>query len=188
MANDDAQGEHILAFFETAEGEHLRAFFESAEGQYLFPNCPFRRQLDCLHQFDAKSVSSIWVHMLGHIIDHRAGQPCRNDSDEMISAINQDGINDELRHVYNDCNNPELNKARQVNRDVDPSDRLEYRDFGPEQRGCFGADAQAELMAEAIRTYMQNPNYLKTVAPNVAARIRAAVNPNPNLNRIIQFN
>jgi hypothetical protein len=106
----------------------------------------------------------------------------------MILAINQDDINDELRCVYNDCNNPDLNKARQVNLDVDPSDRPEYQDFGPEQRECFGADAQAELMAEAIRAYMQSPNYLKTVAPNVAARIRAAVNPNPNLNRVIQFN
>jgi hypothetical protein len=43
-------------------------------------------------------------------------------------------------------------------------------------------------MAEAIRAYMQNPNYMKTVAPNVARRIRAAVNPNPNINTIIQFN
>jgi len=176
MADDDAQGEPI------------RAFFESAEGENLFPNCPFRRQLDRLHQFDAESVSSILAHMFGHIIDHRAGQPCRNDSDEMISAINQDDINDELRHVYNDCNNPELNKARQADLDVDPSNRPEYQNFGPERRGCFGADARAELMAEAIRAYMQNPNYLKTVAPNVAARIRAAVNPNPNLNGIIQFN
>ncbi len=176
MANDDAQGELI------------RAFFESAEGENLFPNCPFRRQLDRLYQFDAKSVSIILAHMLGHIIDHRAGQPCRNDLGEMISAINQDNINDEIRYVYNDCNNPELNEARQVNLDVDPSDRPEYQDFGPEQRGCFGADARAELMAEAIRVYMQDPNYLKTVAPNVAARIRAAVNPNPDLNRIIQFN
>lgn len=64
----------------------------------------------------------------------------------------------------------------------------EYQGFGPEQRACYGADAQAELMAEAIRAYLQNPNYLKTVAPNVAARIRAAVNTNHDLNQIIQFN
>jgi hypothetical protein len=176
MAKDHAQGEHILAFLKSAEGENL------------FPNCPFRRELGHLHEFDAASVERILAHMLGHIIDHRAGQPCSNDSDETIWAINQDDINDELRYVYNDCNNPELNKARQFNPDVDPSDRTAYRDFGPERNSCFGADARSELMAEAIRAYMKNPNYLKSVAPNVAARIRAAVNPNPNLNRMIQFN
>jgi hypothetical protein len=90
--------------------------------------------------------------------------------------------------VYNDCNNAKLNEERKRNPNVDPHDNLEYRDFGPEQRGCFDVDAQAELMAEAIRAYLQNPNYLKTVVPNVAARIRGAVNANPDLNRIIQFN
>ncbi len=43
-------------------------------------------------------------------------------------------------------------------------------------------------MAEAIRAYLQDPNYLKTVAPNVAARIRGAINTTPDLNSIIQFN
>ena len=45
-----------------------------------------------------------------------------------------------------------------------------------------------EYIAEAIRAYLTNPNYLKTAAPRTAAAIRAAVNPNPRLNRIIQFN
>ncbi|WP_202549043.1 hypothetical protein, partial [Escherichia coli] len=80
------------------------------------------------------------------------------------------------------------NEARRADPDIDPFSKPEYQGFGPEQRGCFGADARAELMAEAMRVYMQNPNYLKTVAPNVAARIRAAVNPNPNINTVIQFN
>ncbi len=175
MANDDAQ-------------ESIRAFFETAEGRKLFLNCPFRRELDHLREFDAASVNRIVTHMLGHIIDHKAGEPCRNDSDDVISAINQGGINDELRHVYNDCNNRALNEARRADPDIDPFSKPEYQGFGPEQRGCFGADARAELMAEAMRVYMQNPNYLKTVAPNVAARIRAAVNPNPNINTVIQFN
>ena len=43
-------------------------------------------------------------------------------------------------------------------------------------------------MAEAIRAYMADPNYLKTVAPEVAARIRAAVNTDPILSPHIQFN
>ena len=35
---------------------------------------------------------------------------------------------------------------------------------------------------------MTDPNYLKTVAPKTAAAIRAAVNGNPRLSKIIQFN
>ncbi|WNJ93616.1 hypothetical protein [Bosea sp. 685] len=181
MANDDARGEAI------------RAFFEAPGNENLFPNCPFRRELSHLHECDAASGDMILGHMLGHIIDHRAGQPCRNESGEMISAISQDNIQHELRFVYNDCNNPRLNEDRQSGADLDPAvldpyQYPEYHGFDPEQRGCFGADSRAELMAEAIRTYMRDPNYLKTVAPNVAARIRAAVNPNPALNKIIQFN
>ena len=43
-------------------------------------------------------------------------------------------------------------------------------------------------MAEAVRAYMADPNYLKTVAPRTAKAIRAAVNSHPRLRDIIQFN
>ena len=43
-------------------------------------------------------------------------------------------------------------------------------------------------MAEAIRAYMADPNYIKTVAPQTAARIRQYVNSEPRLNHVIQFN
>jgi hypothetical protein len=43
-------------------------------------------------------------------------------------------------------------------------------------------------MAEAIRAYMADPNYLKTVAPKTAAAIRKAVNAHPFLSKVIQFN
>jgi hypothetical protein len=43
-------------------------------------------------------------------------------------------------------------------------------------------------LAEAIRAYLADPNYLKTVAPKTAAAIPAAVNSNPRLARAIQFN
>jgi hypothetical protein len=45
-----------------------------------------------------------------------------------------------------------------------------------------------ELIAEAVRAYMSDPNYLKTVAPRTAARIREFVNSHPTLSKIIQFN
>ncbi len=171
-----------------SRGEPIREFFESDENRNLFSNCPFRRFLSHLEEFDTQSVDHILAHMMGHILDYRAGQPSGADPNQAMRAINQDDLDNELRYVYNDCNNAKLNEARKINPRLKPDDSPEYHGFGPEQRGCFGNDARAELMAEAIRAYLQDPNYLKTVAPNVAARIRGAINTTPDLNSIIQFN
>jgi 2,3-bisphosphoglycerate-independent phosphoglycerate mutase len=171
----------------TAE-ENIRSFLEAPGNEYLFSKCPFRPYLGHLHEVDVALADIIVAHMLGHIIDYRAGETSAARPNEVVPSIPQDNLDGELRYVYNDCNNATLNEARKLNPAVEPHDRPEYQGVSPEQRGCHGADARAELMAEAIRAYMQDPNYIKTVAPNVAARIRAAVNPNPNLKYIIQFN
>jgi hypothetical protein len=150
------------------------------------PNCPF-----CHAQppsGDAANVEA-WhrtrqYHLLGHLIDWRAGER----QDGTSGGISQEGIEAELRYVFNDLTNPELNEARALDASVTSETSPRYRDFGPEKWGCFGLEAQAELMAEAIRAYLQDPNYIKTAAPNVAYRIRQAVNPHPVLSRTIQFN
>ena len=55
-------------------------------------------------------------------------------------------------------------------------------------RVCYPLqDVNRELWAQAIRAYMIDPNYMKTVAPNAAAVIRGAVNAYPELSKIIQF-
>jgi hypothetical protein len=100
------------------------------------------------------------AHEIGHVIDKTAGE------------IPVAGLNDELRAVYNDLNNPQGYGKR----------------FGPEQNRYRGGEVPRELMTEAIRAYMADPNYLKTVAPKTAARIREHVNANPRLKDIIQFN
>lgn len=43
-------------------------------------------------------------------------------------------------------------------------------------------------MAEAIRAYMENPDFIKSYAPSTAKLIREAVNEDPMLKGIIQFN
>lgn len=95
--------------------------------------------------------------MLCHFLDLKTGRPTLNNSNEIISAINQDGLDDELRYVYNDLHNPELKAARRGDGNVDPNDRPEFRNSGPEQQDCYGADARAELMAEAFRACLLNP-------------------------------
>ncbi|GLQ53763.1 hypothetical protein GCM10010862_10220 [Devosia nitrariae] len=100
------------------------------------------------------------AHEVGHLIDSIAG------------GIPTERLNRELRAIYNDLNNPQSYG----------------RPFGPEQSGYTRPFVPRELMAEAVRAYMVDPNYIKTVAPKVAARIRQYVNQNPQLRDVIQFN
>ena len=58
----------------------------------------------------------------------------------------------------------------------------------PENLGYKPDHVNMKLLAEGIRAYMANPNYFKTIAPKTAARIRAAVNDNPDFKKVIQFN
>ena len=60
--------------------------------------------------------------------------------------------------------------------------------WGPEHLGYTAAEQPREMTAETIRAYMADPNYLKTVAPRTAAKIRAAVNSNNRIAPFIQFN
>lgn len=100
-------------------------------------------------------------HEIGHVIDELAGE------------IDTKGLNRELHRVF----------------DAGLSGRLRERAFTTPERLGYGPDnAPRELWAEAIRAYMTDPNALKSIAPGVAARIRASVNANPTLNRTIQFN
>lgn len=100
------------------------------------------------------------AHEVAHLID------------KAVFDIPIRGLNTELRKIYNDLNNPQgYGKA-----------------FGPEQNRYRGAAVERELMAEAIRAYMTNQNYTKTVAPRTAARIREFVNGHPMLRGLIQFN
>lgn len=117
-------------------------------------------------QFD-KSLSAVeqervLTHEFGHAVDEIAGQ------------IPGGGLSSELKQVYNALNNPNAHYQTKL--------------FGPENMGYSRADVPRELMAEAVRAYMTNPNWLKTVAPKTAATIRAYVNDHPVLSKVIQFN
>ncbi|MDX0461484.1 hypothetical protein GOC73_17455 [Sinorhizobium medicae] len=108
----------------------------------------------------ADKAGRVVAHELAHAIDAIAGK------------MPTDGIDKELRTIYNDLNNPQSYGKR----------------FGPEQNKYWGEHVRNELVAEAIRAYMAAPNYIKTVAPKAAARIRQYVNTHPKLKNTIQFN
>lgn len=122
---------------------------------------------------------TVFAHEFGHAIDYLSSY---------AQGIPQEGLQTELRTVYNDLNNPDLALARQRDPDVDPASRSVLRNYGPEKQGYPVNEVPRELMAEAVRAYVADPNYMKTVAPKTAAAIRSAVNVNPRLSKILQFN
>jgi len=124
-------------------------------------------------------------HELAHSIDFKA-KPARdtnafNERAWGIDHKNPDKmppesvakVQGQLERVYQDLNNP-----------VDGEVKIR----SPRDHGYEAIDADRELWAEAIRAYMWDPNYIKTVAPDVAFMIRHHVNRNSSLRKTIQFN
>ena len=101
----------------------------------------------------------VYAHETAHVIDDIAGK------------LRTDGLVKELKPVYDRLNRPGGNQP-----------------VTPEAMGYSGDRVPREYIAEAIRAYMVNPNYLKTVAPKTAARIREFVNANPQMSSVVQFN
>jgi hypothetical protein len=120
----------------------------------------------------AKDRQFVRAHELGHVIDDIAGieksyKPTQYGRPIPFGEIPvSKDMQRELAFIYRD-----LNKGK-----------------SPLDFGYTGGDARSEYMAEAIRAYMADPNYIKSVAPKTAAAIREAVNTNPRLNKYIQFN
>lgn len=103
----------------------------------------------------------VFAHEIGHVVDQAAGE------------IPVSGVKRQAQQVYNT-----LNTGTERTRNL----------TGPEHMGYRGGDIPRELMAEGIRAYATDPNYIKTVAPDFAKRIRDYVNTDPVLSKIIQFN
>ena len=111
-------------------------------------------------------------HEIGHIVEILAGG-------KSGKGISTKGLSGELNDIYNGLNN-----SNRQNGDAAKWAKAER----PKDKGYSKEKRPKELWAEAVRAYMENPNYIKTVAPNVAERIRKATKGDPKLSRIIQFN
>lgn len=86
MAEKPRKGEAIIAFL--------------GENPDLFPRCPFRREFARLDQRPDKDANAIVAHMLGHILDFRAGTPQKDVvSGTTVQAIDQSGIEREVRGI-----------------------------------------------------------------------------------------
>lgn len=107
----------------------------------------------------------VFAHETGHLIDDLT----------FGRQIPLAGVRREADQVFSD-----LNSSMYV-----PKGRIGAK---PQHFGYKGNDVAAELNAEGLRAYMQDPNYFKSVAPNAAKRYREYINSNPNLNKVIQVN
>jgi hypothetical protein len=136
----------------------------------------------------AKETPEAVAHEVGHMVEDLAGELAGFYDDIPLNEIPQTGLVPELRALYNDLNNPHIARIRARGREPDITTNAALRDFGPEQMGYSAGDAPRELFADAVRAYLTNPNYLKAMAPNVAARIREYTNSHPELSKFLQFN
>jgi len=117
-------------------------------------------------------------HEIGHIIDKWAGEiPLKN----LEGKSRAREIRRELELVYHQLSDGSFRRLQD-------NVARKYMTLPQESFGYSKEEAPRELMAEAIRAYMADPNYFKTVAPLTAALIRKAVNGNPRVSHIIQFN
>lgn len=121
-----------------------------------------KREITVASDLKPDQKTRVLAHELGHAIDEIAGQ------------LDTKGLTKELEQVYSDLTTGQQGRTRHKTRPKD----LNY----PPR------EVPRELFAEAIRAYMVDPNYLKTVAPKTAAAIRKAVNEDPKIARVIQFN
>lgn len=119
---------------------------------------------------DPASGARVQAHELGHALDKHL----RFTRDGMEHGLPVEGNVPALREVYERLNTPQHIKPG--------------KGYQPESHKYKGEEVNDELNAEAIRAYLINPNYLKSVAPKVAARIREYLNAHPEVSKRIHFN
>jgi hypothetical protein len=125
---------------------------------------PTRYEIAINRELDPTQKKYAAAHEVGHYIADVATK---------MRGMRTNGLKEELERVYSTLSSGFDQKHPLVL---------------PKTHGYLPEDAPFELVAEAIRAYMTNPNYLKSTAPKTAAAIRALVNSHPQLSKFIQFN
>jgi hypothetical protein len=125
---------------------------------------PSSREIEINRELIPKQKElTIW-HETGHLLD---------DISAGKRGMSVKGLEPEVEDVYSTLNTGTEQASPRIL---------------PQDQGYSLLEAPYEYVAEALRAYMTNPNYFKTVAPNTAAAIRALVNSHPQLSKLIQFN
>lgn len=125
---------------------------------------PARPEIWINRGLDDLMKQRVMTHEAGHMAEDLAVGP---------NGMSTKGLERELERVYSP-----LNSGVEERRPL----------FLPKDKGYSEEQSPFELVAEAFRGYLTNPNFLKTEAPNMAASIRALWNSHPQLSKWLQFN
>lgn len=136
--------------------------------------------IELRNDLSTEDLPRVYGHELGHVIDRTTVPFSGIPMSDATNANRASLLSQELGQVYHDLNNPDASLRGMA--------LPEYQQFSPASLNYAPEKWNAEFLSEALRAYMADPNYMKTVAPTVAQRIREHVNPNPELNGLIQFN
>lgn len=126
---------------------------------------PTTNSIRYLDTLSPEKLDVVITHEVGHLIDNMAGR-----------IRHAPGMVKELETIYHT-----LDTGKGVNPKV-------MSTITPQKRGYRPDEVREEHLAEAIRAYIQDPNWIKSVAPRTAKTIREAVNTDKELSKWIQFN
>lgn len=129
------------------------------------------------NQLTPAQASNVLAHEIGHVIHQQGGEFSLPDK-----------LLGQAKHIYNEGNNADLAAARARGYDIEKNPRPVYRGVTPESKGYRKSESVFELIAEGIRAYTSNPDYIKTVAPEFAAYLRKTVKSHPKLREMVQLN
>lgn len=158
-------------------GRYRKARLSSDEWEALKPwereaSDGFRRSIDVTINPDPAAFERAARHEVSHLVNDIAGTGNVTKHGKPTIKRIDSAFQAELDAIYDHLNRPEKWKGGL---------------FTPGDKKYPKAEWADEYAAEAVRAYMTDPNYMKTVAPNTAKAIRK-VNKNETLNKVIQFN
>lgn len=136
--------------------------------------------IELRNDLSAEDLPRVYGHELGHVIDRTAAPFSGIPTSDATNPNRASLLSQEFGQVYHDLNSPDASLRGMA--------LPERHQFSPANLNYAPEKWDAEFLSEALRAYMADPNYMKSVAPTVAQRIREYVNPHPELNGLIQFN
>ncbi len=169
-----------------SEDNHGQYFTNVVDGKMI-------RRIDLAATISAREWLEAYAHEMGHLMDDLAGKFVELYSGRIpVRMMDHTGLEDELGFLYHVMKHPDRAQGQAAVDARIRGERSSRRLTTPADIG--GAETYPENMwpfewwAEAGRAYLQNPDLIKAVAPNVAAHIRNAWNESPKRRMMLHLN
>lgn len=160
-----------------SEPKRVKSLGPRISGQYD----DIERRIYTLQSLEALTNFKVLSHEFGHAIDDMTGWLLSGSKprdgggpvSKIFGGLRNEKVLAELQDVYST-----LRSGREGMKHL----------RGPEYFGYEPHQYPFEYVAEALRAYLTNPNYLKTVAPNTAELLRRGMNTHPTISKVLQLN